>query len=141
MSKVNWIQLKKDYISDETTSHESLSQRYGVSTHVIAERASKEKWVELRKETLAKAHEKLLEKTSENIANFQAKKLRVGQFMVDKGVKTLSEKDPRNAREAKEVIEIGYKIATEAMELDKPQNNVNVQVNVIPILGGATKEE
>lgn len=135
MSKVNWKDVKNEYIHDETQSYSDLAQKYGVNETTIAVRAGREHWTSLRKTTLAKVQEKTIEKTSETIAKFQAKKLAVGQFMVDKGLKTLQEKDPRNAREAKEVIEVGYKISTEALELDKPQNINNIQVNVQPILG------
>ena len=119
MAKINWTILKNEYITDETTSLEGLAVKYGVSDTAVKEKSVKESWGELRKQSIQKVSEKLAEKTTETIASFQADKLKAGKYMVGVGLTGIQTHQPRNARESKEVVETGYKIATEAMGLDK----------------------
>jgi hypothetical protein len=64
----------------------------------------------------------------DSAVNFQKQKLEVGKYMVSRGVEGLRAHAPRSARESKEVVEVGYKIATEAMGLDKAGVTVNVGI-------------
>ena len=119
MSRVNWTEIKNKYISDETISFVKLAELYPMSVTSIAERARKEGWTKLRQEALLKISEKFIEKTTDTISSFQADKLKAGKYMVGVGLQGIKDHQPRNARESKEVVETGYKIATEAMGLDK----------------------
>lgn len=127
MSKVNWTILRNEYVTDESTSFSTLSAKYNISETSIAVKSSKEGWQEKRKETLEKIKQKLTEKTTETIASFQADKLKAGKYMIGVGLKGIQTHTPRNARESREIIDSGYKIATEAMGLNDPkvliQNN------------------
>jgi hypothetical protein len=122
MAIVDWVILKNEYITDETVSYRSLSEKYGVSDTAIAERASRERWAELRRDTLVKVGQKLVEKTTDKIATFLADKLTTGLCMVELGTKGIYENPPQNARESKDLIELGYKIATEALGLNVTKN-------------------
>jgi hypothetical protein len=136
MSKVNWTILRNEYVTDESVSFSTLSAKYKISETAIAVRSSKEKWQELRKIALEKINSKLTEKTTETIASFQADKLKAGKYMVSVGLKGIQSHAPRNARESREIIDSGYKIATEALGLDNPkiaiQNN-NIQNNIMSL--------
>lgn len=127
--KIDWTAAKKDYITDETLSYEDIAKKYGLATQSVAARAGKDGWVEQRKKALSKIDQKLIEKATDIVAEFQAKKLKVGQAMVAIGLQGIQAHPPRSARESKEVVDSGYKIATEAMGLDKPQNQINIQNN------------
>lgn len=129
MAKINWIKAQREYVTDPTMSYAKIGDKYGVSETAVKEWAAKLNWQKLRADTLQNVAEKLPEKAGDQIASFQAEKLKIGKWMVGVGVKGIQEKPPRNAREAREVIDSGYKIATEALGLDKPNTQVNIQNN------------
>lgn len=130
MAKINWLILKNEYITDPTTSLEKLAIKYGVSDTAVKEKSANESWAELRKQSLQKISDKLTEKTTDTIASFQADKLKAGKYMIGVGLTGIKTHAPRNARESREIIDSGYKIATEAMGLNDPkvliQNNQNI---------------
>jgi len=130
MAIVDWVILKNEYITDEKVSFRSLSEKYGISDTAIAERASREEWTKLRQKTLEKVGQKLVEKTTDKIASFLADKLTNGLHIVDVGMKGLGYRPPMNTRTSMQLIELGYKLSTEALGLNVPKNIVaNTQDN------------
>jgi len=127
MAKIDWLAAQRDYIADQTASYESIAEKYGVSKTAVAEVARKYNWVAAKEQALSKAVQKLHDNLPDRIAKFQEEKLSIGKFLVGVGVKGIQEKPPRTAREAREILDSGYRISTEAMGLDKPQTQVNVQ--------------
>lgn len=61
-TKVDWLEVKKEYLSDSTTSYRSLAKKYGVSFTTLEKRANREGWSELRQELVEKAEEAFKEK-------------------------------------------------------------------------------
>ncbi len=70
---MNWGEIKKEYISDQSMSYRKLSEKYGVSRTVIGDRAKKEGWSALRKAATERAEAKLLENVSEKNAKIDSK--------------------------------------------------------------------
>lgn len=129
MPKINWLKAQREYVTDPTLSYAKIAAKYGVSETAVKEWASKLNWQKLRSDTLQNVADRLPEKAGEQIAEFQAEKLKIGKWMVGVGVKGIQEKPPRNSREAREIVDSGYKIASEALGLDKPGTQVNIQNN------------
>lgn len=133
--KIDWTAAKKDYLTDPQLSYEDIAKKYKVSTKTIAIKAGKEDWVNKRKELTSNIQEKVIEKAGDKIAEFQAQKLKVGTLLISKGVQAFQDgkMTPKTARESKELIETGYKIASEAMGVDKPGTQINIQNNFLSI--------
>ena len=70
---MNWNEIKKEYISDQSMSYRKLSEKYGVSRTVIGDRAKKEGWVSLRREVAERAEAKLIENVGEKNAKIDVK--------------------------------------------------------------------
>lgn len=68
-TKVDWFVVRKEYLTDSTTSYRELAKKYGVSSTTLEKRAKSEGWAELRQELGEKAYsdftQKLLDTKSE----------------------------------------------------------------------------
>jgi len=68
-TKVDWFVVRKEYLTDATTSYRELAKKYGVSSTTLEKRAKSEGWAELRQELGEKAYsdftQKLLDTKSE----------------------------------------------------------------------------
>lgn len=54
-AKIDWFQVRKDYIQDASVSYNDLAIKYGVSQRSVQERGTSEGWPELRKSLAEKA--------------------------------------------------------------------------------------
>lgn len=61
-TKVDWLEVRKEYLTDNTSSYRSLAKKYGVSDTTLEKRAKSEGWAELRQELGEKAFSKFTEK-------------------------------------------------------------------------------
>ncbi len=140
MAKISWSKALIDYISDETASYASIAAKYGVSVQAVKKRASKEKWQNLRTNTIQKVDQKLPEKLGEEIAQVNAKHAKIGRMLTKKGIKAIKEHKlaPKKFDEAKESIKDGIRIEREALNIhDKQQSSVAIQINFV----GVSQEE
>lgn len=140
MAKISWSKALIDYISDETSSYASIAQKYGVSVQAVKKRASKEKWQNLRTNTIQKVDQKLPEKLGEEIAIVNAKHAKIGRMLTRKGMRAINQHKltPKNFDEAKESIKDGVRIEREALNIqDKSQSSVAIQINFV----GVSQEE
>ena len=68
-TKVDWLTVRKEYLTDSTSSYRTLAKKYGVRTTTLERRAKAESWAELRQELGEKAFndftQKLLDTKSE----------------------------------------------------------------------------
>ena len=77
---MDWIAIKTEYVTDESSSYRKLAKKYGISHNVIGARAVKEGWVDERK----RWQDKTMTKTLSAISNNQAKKATRLQSVADK---------------------------------------------------------
>ena len=77
---MDWIAIKTEYVTDESSSYRKLAKKYGISHNVIGARAVKEGWVDERKQW----QDKTMTKTLSAISNNQAKKATRLQSVADK---------------------------------------------------------
>lgn len=68
-TKVDWLVVRKDYLTDSTSSYRTLAKKYGVALKTLQDRATREGWSELRQDLAEKAFndftQKLLDTKSE----------------------------------------------------------------------------
>ncbi len=127
-TKIDWLAAKKEYIQNTTLSLRMIAEKYGVAESVVKERSTNERWVALREEHILRVDEKLSEIMPEEIARYKARKYRQGQRIADKAEKVLMDDSTRiGGHVATEMLNIGHKIQTEALGLDKPQTQVTLQ--------------
>ncbi len=136
MAKISWSKALIEYISDETTSYTSIAAKYGVSVQAVKKRASKEKWQNLRTNTIQKVDQKLPEKLGEQIAQVNAKHAKIGRLLTTKGIKAIKKGllTPRNFYEAKDSIKDGIKIERDALNIqDRSQPPIAIQINFVGV--------
>lgn len=68
-TKVDWLIVRKEYLTDSTSSYRTLAKKYGVALKTLQDRATREGWSELRQDLSEKAFneftQKLLDTKSE----------------------------------------------------------------------------
>jgi uncharacterized protein YjcR len=128
MVKIDWRKARLDYVTDESMSYVKIAEKYKLNESTVKRHALKNGWVDLRQATLQRATELLPEKAGEQIANFQAEKLKIGKALIDASMTALEKEGnkPNGFKQVREGIVSGYKIATEAMGLDKPNTQINL---------------
>lgn len=129
-SKVNWLAIKRDYLTDETLTYKDLGKKYGVTGTAIGKVARREKWYELRRAIHKKAEEKMLQKIEDDISAAKLRHVKLGKLLQDKGKKAL-DNDGVKIKKAKDVatfIKEGVNIERQAREMDKKEPKV---VNII----------
>lgn len=68
---LNWSKIKSEYINGYI-SQSKLAEKYGIAWQTLRDRASREKWTELRKVQREKIGKKTAEKTAEKISEQEA---------------------------------------------------------------------
>ena len=134
MAKIDWLKAKNDYISSETISLHDIAIKYGVSHTVTKERASKEKWLKIRKDLLQKVDLRLTEKTVETIADINARHIRNSKTLQARGMAIINDDKKMkkiNPDIARKFFETGVKIERKAAGLDTGQaSTINVAVMI-----------
>jgi hypothetical protein len=128
--KINWLKAEKEYISDESVSQKDISAKYGVALKRVNERSQKRQWIQRRAEAIEKARQIMMETIPESMAAFNTRKFLQGKTVSDRGVKVLE--DPKlkiGGKTAGELIATGFKLQTEALGLDNPKTQINIQNN------------
>ena len=77
---MDWNSIRKEYITDESSSYRKLAKKYGVSYTSIGDKARKEGWAQEREQFLNKT----LSKTLNAISQGQAKRASRLQTVADK---------------------------------------------------------
>lgn len=74
-TKVDWLEVRKEYLSDDTTSYRLLAKKYGVSKETLQKRATREGWPDLRQDLAEKAFNNFTEKLLDEKSNAQSRHL------------------------------------------------------------------
>lgn len=139
MAKINWLQARVDYVSDESLSYEDIAKKYGTTKRAIEMHASKDKWVQLRADTSATLRQKLPEKISESIADVKVRHIQTAKILQSKGLRVIVG-DPKNGiagmepetfDNARRSVKDGVEIERKALGMDEPTiPAVNVNVGI-----------
>jgi uncharacterized protein YjcR len=130
MSKINWIEAQKEYVGDQSMSMAKIGEKYGVGTVSVERYAKKHNWTEQRERTLQRIEDKLPEKISESVTQYNARKFDHGKKVVERAMEILDDRKTRiGGKVANEMVANGYKIQDQAMGIDDPKSVVNIQNN------------
>lgn len=72
---IDWYQLRKEYLSDNTVTYADLAKKYKVSKTTIGNRAIKEKWTELRQDLNESAYNEFKQNLLDEKSNAQSRHL------------------------------------------------------------------
>lgn len=137
MSDFDWASARRYYISDERHSYEDVSSKFGMSEVAIRAYQDRngESWPQMRKDTIRKVSEKLPEKLGENIAEMNARHIKLGRMMEAKGARSMTDREevdsngnvilkegigPKNQRDATALIVAGVTLQRRAAGADRP---------------------
>lgn len=87
---MNWGKIKKDYISDRSTSYRKLAEKYQVSLTTLKKVGAREHWPELRRQVDAKQTAKIVDAVSTESAKIDGKFYEAIDLLLDEACKCLS---------------------------------------------------
>lgn len=58
VSKVDWIEIRKEYVTNHTSSYRTLSKKFGISYTALQQHATKEDWPKQRQDLVEKSNQK-----------------------------------------------------------------------------------
>lgn len=117
MAKVNWEELKTEYITTDV-SQRKLAAKYGIGAVAISTRSKAEGWVEARKQYKAKTLAKTLEKSSTREANRLARLMDTTTKAIDVAVRAFEDESQFN----RYLVERKEKYAFPVMGAEKPDD-------------------
>ena len=102
----DWIAIRNEYASTDISTRE-LAEKYGISYNTVKDRASREKWAEMRDDQ----HRKITAKTQQETAKVVAKEeagrvarlLRIADRLMDKTEQALGELDQQAVKHVEKV--------------------------------------
>ncbi len=147
-SKYNWIEIKRDYLTDPTASCSSLAKKFGVALRTIEARSAREKWALLREEIMHKAEIKMVSEAENEILQVKKRHLQIARLLQKIGIEALEEHKylPKTSKEARAFIVEGVKIEKQSFGLDQPKqlpaivNIVNKEKEIVRRYTGEAQE-
>ena len=131
-SRIDWREAQKRYIGDPTLSMERLAKELGCSSTAVSNVARKYNWTSLRALSLEKTAQKLPEKISDEQSTYRARKYNQGKMLSDAGVNAiLSQQEKISPYVGVLTTELGHKLQTEALDLDKKGTDININIMTI----------
>lgn len=90
MAGIDWISIKNEYINTDT-SYRKLAAKYNVSSTGIAKRAKAEDWVAQKEKLLSSRCTRVLQKTSDRLADKEVKRIERISTLVDELIDKLEQ--------------------------------------------------
>ena len=114
---MDWNSIRKEYITDESSSYRKLAKKYGVSLTAITRRSKAEDWQgqrqQLKDKTITKSIESLSQKTADKLTRVSD----LTDKLLDKLEKAIDELDIQLYKDVVKVKEIEY---NNELRPDKP---------------------
>lgn len=102
----DWIAIRNEYASTDISTRE-LAEKYGISYNTVKDRASREKWAEMRDDQHRKITAKTQQETAKVVAKDEAGRvarlLRIADRLMDKTEQALGELDQQAVKHVEKV--------------------------------------
>lgn len=102
----DWIRIRNEYASTDI-SMRALAEKYGISYNTMKDRASREKWAEMRDDQHRKITAKTQQETAKTVAKDEAGRvarlLRIADQLMDKTEQALKELDQQAVKHVEKV--------------------------------------
>ena len=142
MSKINWLQVQKEYISDESISHKDIAEKYGVTREQVSRMAIRNKWTELREKTRQEVTRRLPETAGEELSKINARHIQTARILQTVGMRAIlgdtehnvAQLHPKTFDQARNAVETGVTIERKATGLDKSEQSP--KVNILNLIQG-----
>lgn len=129
--RVDWRTIRKEYITDESSSYRKLAKKYGISLTAITNKAKQENWVEKRRQFRDKTTTKTMEVLSDKSADKLTRVLDITDKLLDKLEKAVEELDIQLYKDVVKVKEIEY---NHELRPDKPtKETIHEEEKVIEV--------
>ena len=150
--RIPWGRIKQEFVTTDKTIGE-IAKEYGVKAATIHERSSRAGGWSKEKEAFKKDVErKAIEQTKVDVIKERVEMVRVGKFLISKGLKAMQEEamSPENYGQARASIESGVKILHELLPTMKVETEETVSEEAphlkkwlikTTITSGVTKKE
>ncbi len=90
---MDWTAIRKEYITDESSSYRKLAKKYGVSLTAITNKAKQENWVEKRRQFKDKTTAKTIEVLSDKSADKLTRVMDITDKLLNKIERAVEELD------------------------------------------------
>ena len=107
-TQVDWNAIKIEYVTDSSASYRSLSEKYGVIERTLERHASKEGWVELRRQFIGDVSTKTLELEMKKRAKQAVKVGKIADKLLKKLSKAVDELDLTLVQDVQKTKTIEY---------------------------------
>ena len=118
---MDWRTIRKEYITDESSSYRKLAKKYGISLTAITNKAKQENWVEKRRQFRDKTTTKTMEVLSDKSADKLTRVLDITDKLLDKLEKAVEELDIQLYKDVVKTKEIEY---NHELRPDKPTKEI-----------------
>ena len=118
---MDWRTIRKEYITDESSSYRKLAKKYGISLTAITNKAKQENWVEKRIQFRDKTTTKTMEVLSDKSADKLTRVLDITDKLLDKLEKAVEELDIQLYKDVVKTKEIEY---NHELRPDKPTKEI-----------------
>lgn len=128
---MDWNSIRKEYITDESSSYRKLAKKYGVSLTAITRRSKAEDWQgqrqQLKDKTITKSIEQLSQKTADKLSRVSD----LTDKLLNKLEKAIEELDIQLYKDVVKVKEIEY---NNELRPDKPtKETIHEEEKVIEV--------
>lgn len=128
---MDWTAIRKEYITDESSSYRKLAKKYGVSLTAITNKAKQENWVEKRRQYKDKTTAKTIEVLSDKSADKLARVMDITDKLLNKIERAVEELDIQLFKDVVKTKEIEY---NHDLRPDKPtKETIHEEEKVIEV--------
>ena len=128
---MDWHSIRKEYITDESSSYRKLAKKHGISLTAITNKAKQENWVEKRRQFKDKTTTKTIEVLSDKSADKLTRVLDITDKLLDKLEKAVEELDIQLYKDVVKTKEIEY---NHELRPDKPtKETIHEEEKVIEV--------
>jgi hypothetical protein len=119
---INWIPIREDFVQRKMSQPE-LAKKYQVTETAVARKSIAEHWVNQREQFEVESQSKLREKGIDEIAKLNARKLEVGRWLMNLGIKSLRKYEAEGAtipddKLSADILKKGFDLQSEALGVD-----------------------
>lgn len=132
IKKISWLDIKKAYWEDESSTPAEIAKRFGLPKRLIEVRAKNENWIVLREEIHLRAEERARQLMEDKLSQVKLRHAQIGKMLQAKGIGAIEdEKHPQTPKSAKDALKFtveGVRLEREAEGLDqhKETNIINI---------------
>src|SRR6266404_4179059 len=133
MSKVNYSEILREYLTDPTSSYSILAKKYHISKQSIVMKAKKDGWQQQRREFQQDVERKFTNSAKDQLVEAKKKQLKFANLLISKAVERLKKIKPKELSPHMVVAFVKTGIDIENSAFNKQKQQINLPLGVSPI--------